>query len=47
VQLVKDANGNLAMDATARTYRYLDSSEVEGQKKAKAAAAAAAAGAKK
>jgi type IV pilus assembly protein PilO len=30
----KDATGTLAMEATARTYRYLDSGEVEAQKKA-------------
>jgi Tfp pilus assembly protein PilO len=37
------------MEATARTYRYLDPSEVESQKaeKAKAAAKGGAAGAKK
>jgi type IV pilus assembly protein PilO len=29
----KDATGALAMEATARTYRYLDSGEVEAQKK--------------
>jgi type IV pilus assembly protein PilO len=40
----KDASGILAMDATARTYRYLDTSEVDAQRKA---AAAKAAGAKK
>jgi type IV pilus assembly protein PilO len=39
----KDASGNLAMDATARTYRYLDTNEVDAQRKA----AAARAGAKK
>jgi type IV pilus assembly protein PilO len=39
----KDASGNLAMDATARTYRYLDTSEVEAQRKS----AARTAGAKK
>ena len=32
----KDASGTLAMEATARTYRYLDSGEVEAQKKATA-----------
>jgi type IV pilus assembly protein PilO len=32
----KDTSGNLAMDATARTYRYLDTSEVEAQRKAAA-----------
>jgi type IV pilus assembly protein PilO len=41
----RDATGNLAMEATARTYRYLDPNEVEEQRKAKAAAKAA--GAKK
>ncbi len=30
----KDATGTLAMEATARTYRYLDPGEVEAQKKA-------------
>ena len=39
----RDANGALSMEATARTYRYLDSSEVAEQKKA----AAKPAGAKK
>jgi len=44
----KDASGNLAMDATARTYRYLDANEVAEQKKAAAEKAKAkAAGAKK
>jgi len=37
-QVAKDASGNLAMEATARTYRYLDPTEVESQRKAKAAA---------
>ncbi|MFX1679689.1 type 4a pilus biogenesis protein PilO [Mitsuaria sp. CC2] len=32
-----DTNATLAMDATARTYRYLDPTEVEEQKKAAAA----------
>ena len=45
-QIPKDASGNLAMEATARTYRYLDSSELEERRRA-AAAAAAAKGAKK
>lgn len=40
----RDANGALSMEATARTYRYLDASEVAEQKKA---AAKTAAGAKK
>ncbi len=34
----RDPNGNLSMDATARTYRYLDATEVDRQKKARAAA---------
>jgi type IV pilus assembly protein PilO len=29
----RDSQGQLAMDATARTYRYLDASEVADQKK--------------
>jgi type IV pilus assembly protein PilO len=41
--LPRDTSGTLAMDATARTYRYLDTSEVEAQRKA----AAKTAGAKK
>jgi type IV pilus assembly protein PilO len=43
----KDANGLLAMDATARTYRYLDPAEVMEQKKAAAAASPAKPGPKK
>ena len=39
----KDANGLLGMDATARTYRYLDPNEITAQRQA----AAKAAGAKK
>ena len=35
----KDASGTLMMDGTARTYRYLDASEVADQKKAAAAKA--------
>jgi len=42
----KDSTGTLAMEATARTYRYLDSNEVADQQK-KAAAAKAAAAVKK
>jgi type IV pilus assembly protein PilO len=42
----KDAAGNLSMEATARTYRYLDAEEVAQQQKA-AAEKAKAAGAKK
>lgn len=30
----RDASGTLAMDATARTYRYLDATEIAGQRKA-------------
>ena len=30
----KDASGSLSMEATARTYRYLDANEVDEQKKA-------------
>jgi type IV pilus assembly protein PilO len=41
--VAKDTSGNLVMDATARTYRYLDTSEVDAQRKA----AAGKAGAKK
>jgi type IV pilus assembly protein PilO len=40
-----DPNGPLAMEATARTYRYLDQTEIEEQRKA--AAAKAKAGGKK
>jgi len=41
----KDANARaLTMEATARTYRYLDAAEVNEQKQRKAAAAKAAAG---
>lgn len=44
----KDASGLLAMDATARTYRYLDANEVNEQRAAAAKAAAGGkAGAKK
>jgi type IV pilus assembly protein PilO len=46
-QLPKDANGSLAMEATARTYRYLDAEEVAERRRAEAAKAKAAAGAKK
>lgn len=35
----KDTTGTLSMDATARTYRYLDAAEVEKVKAAKAGAA--------
>ncbi|MEN9544704.1 MAG: hypothetical protein RLZZ598_1537 [Pseudomonadota bacterium] len=38
----KDAGGALSMEAVARTYRYLDASEVAEQKKAAAAKAGAA-----
>ncbi len=45
----KDTGGALSMEATARTYRYLDANELEEIRKnaAKAKAAATAAGAKK
>ncbi len=43
----RDTSGNLTMEATARTYRYLDAAEVADQKKAAAEKAAKAAGAKK
>jgi type IV pilus assembly protein PilO len=36
--VAKDTSGLLGMEATARTYRYLDASEVEAQRKAAAAA---------
>jgi type IV pilus assembly protein PilO len=35
----RDTSGNLAMDATARTYRYLDTSEVDAQRRASAKSA--------
>lgn len=35
----RDASGNLAMDATARTYRYLDAAEIAEQRAAQAAKA--------
>jgi type IV pilus assembly protein PilO len=38
----RDASGMLAMDATARTYRYLDASEIAAQKKPPAPAPGAA-----
>jgi type IV pilus assembly protein PilO len=34
--LTRDASGNLAMEATARTYRYLDANEIAEQRKAAA-----------
>ncbi len=37
----RDTSGNLAMDATARTYRYLDATEVDAQRKSQAAKAKA------
>jgi type IV pilus assembly protein PilO len=37
-QIARDANGNLAMEATARTYRYLDATEIDRQRQARAAA---------
>jgi len=38
-QVARDANGNLSMEATARTYRYLDAAEVADQRRAAAAKA--------
>ena len=35
--LAKDASGNLTMEATARTYRYLDQTEIDEQRRAAAA----------
>jgi type IV pilus assembly protein PilO len=32
-QVARDSSGNLAMEATARTYRYLDKKEVDDQKR--------------
>ena len=43
----RDTSGLLSMEATARTYRYLDAVEVAAQQKAAADKAAKAAGAKK
>ena len=43
----RDASGVLSMEATARTYRYLDANEVAEQQKKAAAERAKAAGAKK
>jgi type IV pilus assembly protein PilO len=40
----KDATGSLAMEATARTYRYLDASEIAAQRKPVAAGTKTAAG---
>jgi type IV pilus assembly protein PilO len=33
VDITPDKDGGLAMDATIKTYRYLDDSELEAQKK--------------
>ena len=38
----RDTSGNLSLEATARTYRYLDASEVDAQRKAQTARAAGA-----
>lgn len=43
----RDPSGNLAMDAVARTYRYLDGNELAEVRKAKAAEAAKAKGPRK
>lgn len=40
--IARDASGNLAMDAVARTYRYLDTSEVDAQRRVQAAKTAGA-----
>jgi type IV pilus assembly protein PilO len=37
ISATKDPSGVLAMDATARTYRYLDANEIEAMRKAAAA----------
>ncbi len=34
VPAARDASGNLSMEATARTYRYLDATEIAGQRDA-------------
>ena len=34
IAAAKDASGSLSMEATARTYRYLDQTEVQAQKQA-------------
>jgi type IV pilus assembly protein PilO len=44
---VRDSGGLLAMEATARTYRYLDSSEIAEQRRSAAAAKATTAGGSK
>lgn len=36
VPVAKDGNGTLTMDATARTFRYLDTDEIQAQKQAAA-----------
>jgi type IV pilus assembly protein PilO len=41
VTVARDASGNLSMEATARTYRYLDASEVDAQRRAQTARAGA------
>jgi type IV pilus assembly protein PilO len=38
----RDTSGNLTMDATARTYRYLDATEVNAQRKVQTAKSAGA-----
>ena len=45
-QSVPAANGQLVMEATARTYRYLDPAEIEERRKVKDKDAAAKGGAK-
>jgi type IV pilus assembly protein PilO len=38
VKIEAGKDGNLVMDATARTFRYLDDEEIAAQRKAQAAA---------
>jgi type IV pilus assembly protein PilO len=42
VTVPRDTSGNLSLEATARTYRYLDATEVDAQRKAQTARAAGA-----
>jgi type IV pilus assembly protein PilO len=39
ISIIPSSNGGLSMDATAKTYRYLDENELEAQKKAAKAGA--------
>jgi type IV pilus assembly protein PilO len=47
VEIATGANGNLTMDVTARTFRYLDDEEVAAQRKAAASKKGPAPAAKK